>query len=413
MKTPPTGLASTIAHKVAGQIGRFMRARRPRTVRRDPAMTEKKASAVGAVIAMQAAGRPVWTPRDYASLTQAGYADNVVAFRAVRMVAEGAAAIPLRLRRDAQVMETHPFQTLLARPNPSQSGQDLLESLYGHLQTAGNAYLELVRSASGAPLELYALRPDRMRVIPGEDGWPDAYEYAIGGRKRRFAVAGGGEGGPALILHLKAFHPLNDHYGMSPLEAAMRSVDVHNAASAWTKALLDNAARPSGAVVYSARDGAAQLSDEQYHRLVDELEAHHQGARNAGRPMLLEGGLDWRPMAFSPADMEFLKTKETAAREIALAFGAPPMLLGLPGDATYANFQEANRAFARHTLLPLVKKTAAAIAAWASPAYDAPFELVPDLDQLPALAAERDARWRRVAAADFLSDDEKRRQLGL
>ena len=33
------------------------------------------------------------------------------------------------------------------------------------------------------------------------------------------------------------------------------------------------------------------------------------------------------------------------AREIALAFGVPPMILGLPGDNTYSNFQEANRAF--------------------------------------------------------------------
>ena len=61
------------------------------------------------------------------------------------------------------------------------------------------------------------------------------------------------------------------------------------------------------------------------------MEAHHTGARNAGRPMLLEGGLDWKPMGFSPSDMEFQKTKEAAAREIALAFGVPPMLLGIPG----------------------------------------------------------------------------------
>ena len=55
-----------------------------------------------------------------------------------------------------------------------------------------------------------------------------------------------------------------------------------------------------------------------------------------------------------PSDMEFQKTKEAAAREIAMAFGVPPMLMGIPGDATYANYQEANRAFYRLTVLPLV-----------------------------------------------------------
>ena len=143
------------------------------------------------------------------------------------------------------------------------------------------------------------------------------------------------------------------------------------------------------------------------------METHHQGARNAGRPMLLEGGLDWKPMGFSPADMEFQKTKEAAAREIALAFGIPPMLLGLPGDATYANYQEAHRAFFRLTVIPLATKVLAALSAWLSGYADEAVQLVPDLDNVAALAAERDAQWRRIAAADFLDEDEKRALLGL
>ena len=129
--------------------------------------------------------------------------------------------------------------------------------------------------------------------------------------------------------------------------------------------------------------------------------------------MLLEGGLDWRPMGFSPSDMEFLKTKEGAAREIALAFGVPPMLLGLPGDNTYANYQEANRAFYRQTVLPLVRKTADALAGWLNQAQDVQIRLEPDLDQVSALAPERDALWKRVTEADFLDEEEKRRLLGL
>jgi HK97 family phage portal protein len=143
------------------------------------------------------------------------------------------------------------------------------------------------------------------------------------------------------------------------------------------------------------------------------MEMHHQGARNAGRPMLLEGGLDWKPMGFSPSDMEFQKTKEAAARDIAIAFGVPPMLVGLTGDATYANYQEANRAFYRLTVLPLVSKVTATLSAWLSGFSGEAVELRPDLDQIPALAAERDQQWARVGAADFLTTDEKRAILGL
>ena len=129
--------------------------------------------------------------------------------------------------------------------------------------------------------------------------------------------------------------------------------------------------------------------------------------------MLLEGGLDWRPMGFSPSDMEFLKTKEGAAREIALAFGVPPMLLGIPGDATYANYQEANRAFYRLTVLPLATRISAALGGFLSGFAGEALELKPDLDQVPALATERDTQWLRIGRADFLSDAEKRVLLGL
>ncbi|MEM7520708.1 MAG: phage portal protein, partial [Pseudomonadota bacterium] len=151
----------------------------------------------------------------------------------------------------------------------------------------------------------------------------------------------------------------------------------------------------------------------QYDRLVAEMESHHQGARNAGRPMLLEGGLDWKPMGFSPSDMEFQKTKEAAAREIALAYGVPPMLLGIQGDATYSNYQEAHRAFYRLTVLPLATRVTAALASWIATFTGEAVDIKPDLDQVPALALERDAQWARVASADFLSEAEKRALLGL
>ena len=253
------------------------------------------------------------------------------------------------------------------------------------------------------------LRSDRMSLVPGADGWPVAYDYTVGNRKHRFDMTTGLNP----VCHIRNFHPQDDHYGFSPMQAAAVALDVHVAASHWSKALLDNAARPSGAIVYKGADGQSQLTTDQYDRLLNEMASHHQGARNAGRPMLLEGGLDWKPMGFSPSDMEFQKTKEAAAREIAIAFGVPPMLIGIPGDATYANYQEANRAFYRLTILPLVSKVAANLSHWLSGFSGEEVMLKPDLDQVHALASERDQQWARVGAADFLTNAEKRKILGL
>ncbi|WP_417733549.1 phage portal protein [Roseovarius sp.] len=370
---------------------------------------EQKASATGRVMAWHGAGRVAWSPRDTVTLTRTGFAGNPVGFRCVKMIAEAAAALPLVLQDCERRFSEHPLLDLVKAPNLAQGRAELFEALYGQLLLTGNGYVEAVGAGQGVPLELHVLRSDRMSVVPGADGWPIAYEYAVSGRKHRFDVS---EGSPA-ICHLKSFHPQDDHYGLSPMQAAAQAVDVHNSASRWSKALLDNAARPSGAIVYRGAEGQGSLSNDQYDRLVSEMETHHQGARNAGRPMLLEGGLDWKPMGFSPSDMEFQKTKESAAREIALAFGVPPMLLGIPGDATFANYQEANRAFYRLTVLPLATRVAASVAAWLAGFSGEKLELRPDLDQVPALAAERDTQWSRVANADFLSNAEKREMLGL
>jgi HK97 family phage portal protein len=236
-----------------------------------------------------------------------------------------------------------------------------------------------------------------------------AYEYVVGAQKHVFDM----RQDRVPVLHVKSFHPQDDHYGLSPMQAAASAIDVHNSASTWSKALLDNAARPSGAIVYKGADWQGSLASDQYSRLVEEIETYHTGARNAGRPMLLEGGLDWKPMGFSPSDMEFHRTKEAAARDVALAFGVPPMLLGLPGDNTYANYAEAHRAFYRLTVLPLVSKTLAAISGWLPAWYGASFAIKVDEDNVPALAEEREALWRRISKAAFLSDAEKRQLLGL
>jgi HK97 family phage portal protein len=374
---------------------------------RPPAAPEAKASRTGPLIALHSAGRPVWTPRDYAALTRAGYMRNPVVYRAVRMVAESAASLAWLAYEGEREVDAHPLLALLARPNPRQAGGELLEAVYGHLLTAGNAYLEAV--AVGEALhELHALRPDRMKVVPDASGWPAAYEYCASGRTVRFRQD---EGAVAPILHLQLFHPLDDQYGFPPLEAAQMSLDVHNAASAWNKALLDNAARPSGALVYEGRDGA-NLSEDQFQRLKDELETNFSGHANAGRPLLLEGGLAWQAMSLSPKDMDFLEAKNAAAREIALAFGVPPMLLGIPGDNTYSNYQEANRAFWRQTVLPLGQRTAQALGRWLAPAWGGGVRLAFDADAVDALAADRESLWRRVAEAEFLTINEKRAAVG-
>lgn len=361
---------------------------------------------MGAVTTLAPLAGPHWSRRGYQSLVQLGFMRNPVAYRAIRLVAESAASVPLAVEgQGGGRLNRHPLLARLARPNARQSGGEWLETLFCHLLTSGNAYARAGLVGDGVG-ELQVLRPDRMRVLPDALGYPRAYEYAAGGRALELRL----DTRPvAEVLHLGLFHPLDDQYGFAPLEAAAEALDIHNAASGWNKALLDNAARPSGALIAG---GGQPLTDTQFRRLKGELESNFQGAQNAGRPLVLDGGLEWKPMALTPAEMDFLGLKEAAARDIALAFGVPPQLLGIPGDNTYASLAEANKALWRHTIVPLVKRVVDDLSFWLSPAFEGA-RLVPDFEHVEALSEDRAALWARVSAAAFLRDDEKRAMLGV
>jgi len=349
--------------------------------------------------ALALGAQPTRVAFEYRRGVREAFLDNPVAQRAVRIVADGVAAAPLTISdpRARRLIEA------------TSAGQPLLETLAAQMVLHGNVFVQVMRDDNGLPTELFALRPERMAVIAGADGWPVAYDYQAGGSTVRLPVEDA-DGWPA-VIHLKAFHPADDHYGAGCLSAAEGAVQIHNAAAAWNRALLENAARPSGALVYANGDSAG-LSPDQFDRLKEELASAFSGSNNAGRPMLLEGGLQWQSLSLSPAEMDFAELKAAAARDIALAFGVPPMLLGLPGDNTYANYREASKALWRLTLLPLAGKILAGLAEGLAPWFPQ-LSLAVDLDRVPALAEDRERLWTQVSSADFLDADEKRSLLSL
>ena len=339
-------------------------------------------------------------PLSYEAQLRSGYLGNAIVQRSVKLVAEAAGMAP--------VVASDP--ALAALVAGTSGGQGLVETLASQLLLHGNGYVQILADGAGAPAELFALRPERVTVEADARGWPVAYRYKAGGSAVVLPAEDGA--GRTAVVHVKALHPLDDHYGAGCLGAASAAIAAHNAAAVWNRALLDNAARPSGALVHDPGDKGMPLSADQVERLREELAESFAGGANAGRPLLLEGGLKWQALSLSPAEMDFLALKESSAREIAMAFGVPPMLLGLPGDATYANYREANRALWRMTVLPLAGKILGGIAQGLRGWFEGA-ELRVDLDKVPALAEDRMALWHEVSAADWLSADEKKALLGV
>lgn len=353
--------------------------------------------------------QPIWTPKDYANFAKEGYCNNVYVFACVKTISLAIAGIPwivYQRQRNGEIIElpNHPLRNILERPNPWQGGNSFFEDVAGYLMLSGNAYIEAVGPERGTPRELYVLRPDRMRVLPG-DGTQlvGGYEYTVNGETVKFT--------PEQILHLKTFNPLNDWYGMSPIEAAARSIDQNNESRAWNVALLQNMARPPGALVTEQT-----LTETQFERLKEDIERYYTGARNAGRPLLLEGGLDWKEMGLNAQEIAWLEGLKLSAREIAIAFGVPPELIGDSENKTYSNWQESRKAFYEETILPLMDWIKAELNNWLVPKFgDSSVFIDYDKDEIEALSEDRQTMWQRAiegVKAGVITPNEAREMLG-
>ena len=361
------------------------------------------------------AGSPIWMNREYSMFSEEAYIKNVIAHRSIDLVSRGAASIPMKLyvRRGSRKrhITKHPILSLLNKPNPSGSYTDFFECLYMYQNISGNSYVLAVLNRDNCPVELYSLRPDRVKVVAGKGYKPQGYQYEVGSNKVTYAVDP--DTGKSPILHIKNFHPNSDWYGLSPIEAAVYSIEQHNQCGRWNQSLLQNGARPSGALIVKDSHGKpASLSGEQYIKLKNSIDEMFSSPQNAGRPLLLEGGLEWKEMSLSPKDMDYISSKNSSARDIALAFGVPPQLLGIPGDNTYSNLSEARIALWEQTIIPLADRFVNHFNTWISQYFGEDLVLESNIDKIPALAAKREVVWERVQKADFLTINEKREMVG-
>ena len=354
-------------------------------------------------------GEPVWSKQNYQGFSTEGYGQNSVVYQAVRKIATAIASIEWQAWAGDDLIQNHPIIDLMKNPNPIQSGREWWETRVSYLLLQGNCYDEGVVDIMGSRLlELWTLRPDRMSVIPSSTGLPKAFQYK-GPNGKTASWPSNPITGESAINHTKLFSPLDDTYGQSPLAAGSRATDVHNETLKWMAGLLQNSARPSGALT---ADKEMSLTDEEFRRITHELEQRYSGSEGAGRPMLLEGGLDWKPMGMTPDDMTLNDTKDSVARDISLAFGVPPLLLNIPGDNTYSNYGEARIGFYQDTVIPLAWYLIADLNKWLKPYLDGA-EIRPNLEDLEAVAKHRRELWEMVDASDEITVNEARKLKGL
>lgn len=370
--------------------------------------SERKApGALGAMLSMINLGSPVYTKRDYATLATHGFEKNVYVYRGVMLVSQALAGIPLYAheRKDskAKVGDDHPLLQLLEKPNPEQGYGEWCTAEFAFLLNAGNSYTEglapLTGPNAGRPKELWTLRPDRMKILPDRKKRIGGYRYEVGNDRTDYKLQE--------IMHLKLFAATDDWYGLSPVAVAATIIDQMNSGNDWNTALLQNYARPPGALV-----AKGVLSDEQFSKLDEQITSRWSGVRNARRPFLLEGGLEWQDFANTPSEMDWLSGKAAAGRDIAIGMGIPSELLGDSANKTYSNVQEAWKHLYKDLCLPLLDMYIYKLNMWLTPRFDTGIKLAFDPEQIEALQEDQAAKITRLAAAHWMSVDEKREATG-
>ena len=354
----------------------------------------------------------------YEDLATDGYSENAIVYRCVNEIANNASRVKINLFRGDQEVDNHPLLDLLYKPSPTMSQVEWFQSVYSYLLISGNNYMLSVGGDNTPPTELYNLRPDRIKIRTGTRAMPVAYDYMLKGQVVESYNVDQATGG-SKVKHIKLFNPLDDYYGMSPIQASSVDIDQHNLANKHNVNLLQNGARPSGAVIFNPKDetgGHVQLSDVQRNQLMNDVNQRFSGTGNAGKPMLLEGDFDWKEMGLSPKDMDFIQLKNMSAKDIALVYGVPSQLIGIPDSQTYSNFAEAKLALYNETIIPLLDRIQGDMNEWLVPMFNEQgLELRYDIDSIPAMAEQRKRVFESVTAGvrdGILTRNEAREQLG-
>jgi HK97 family phage portal protein len=380
---------------------------------------ERKKSST--VVSISNTTTAVWPDRNYENFARETYLKNVISFRCVDMIAKSTSMVHWKLmekKNDGYKVEvsTHPLLELMYRPNPQQGWTAFCKAMISFLVMSGNTYIRrsspITGPSKGLPKQLDLLRPDRVKVLVSVSGDIAGFEYTVPsspgveGYTKQYMVDP--KTGKADVLQMKFFNPVDDNYGAAITESISREVDTQNAATEWNKKLLDNEARPGMVITYNKN-----LSDEQFERVEKQLKSKYSGSYNAGRNLILEGtdGAKVDLYGFTPAEMDFIEGNRELCRRIASGYGVPPQLIGILGEGTFSNFEQAREAFWDETIIYYLEFIKTEFNNWFFE-KDSKLELNYSLDGIPAYASRQNMLWERAKTSDFITINEKRELVG-
>ena len=327
---------------------------------------------------------------------------------AAPQVARRIAVKQLAFTGELEEITSHPILDLLARPNGwYQTSYTEFVSAWGlSMLLAGEIFTEPVgeRGDFKAPDELYILPPHELVPERGTEKIPIP-SWELSGRSRA-SFAYSPDPLETEIYFNKLYNPVSPLRGLSPIEAAVRSIDLNNKAREWNLNFIKNAGVPPGLIMGEFDETGAQAIRESY-------EEDIAGAKNAGNIITLSGkGLSYQQLSMDTAKLMWGDVINLTGKETAIVFGVAPEILGDSSNKTYSNYQEARLALYQDRVLPA---TDFMYQSWNSSwvrRFGDDLVLDYDADQIVAIASDIQRIYDRLKSADFLTINEKRQAVG-
>lgn len=248
-------------------------------------------------------------------------------------------------------VQKHAVLDLLAAPNPLMDLTEFVETSVQHYDTAGEYVWVLAYGSirAAGPLQIWPVRPDRIRVVTSDTEALTGYVY----------VGPDGERVPLLVdqvIHIRRPNPLDPYRGLGPVQAVSIKLDANRLAAEYNRNFFLNSAEPGGIIEIEDR-----LDDDEFRELVQRWREQHQGVANAHRVAVLEQG-KWVDRKYTMRDMMFPELAEMSREDIREAFGYPKGMTGATEDVNKAVADANERMFGRYLLRPRLKKIQAGLA---------------------------------------------------
>ncbi|CZX43445.1 MULTISPECIES: phage portal protein [Enterobacter] len=263
----------------------------------------------------------------------------------VRLLSESISTLPLKIYirqpdGSRKAATDHPAYSILCRkPNSEMTPSRFMLMVVASICLRGNAFIEK-KFIANRLVSLVPLLPQNMVVKRLTTGALE-YKYTENGNERVISVKN--------IMHIRGFG-LDGVCGMMPMKTGRDVIGSAMAVEESAAKIFEQGLQSSGFLT-----AEQALNDEQRERLREYM-AKFTGSKNAGKIMVLEGGLKYQGVTMNPEDAQMLESRSFSIEEICRWFRVPPFMVGhTTKQSSWASSLEGmNLQFLTHTLRPLL-----------------------------------------------------------